>query len=1055
MLSRTLIQIIPYSILRDFMALTNEHLPSTLPSHLYSRQRIGWAALLFAAVFAFLLASFPARNSDVWVHLAAGRSLAHGEYASAEAARSSPGLRGNLTPIYDLVVYGVYSLGGGFALVFGKALAVGAIGLILVLLSRAGSGWWTATVCTALALLAMGARLLLQPAILSCLFLALTFWFVRRRPDASAVQRSSFLPPWPLALLFLIWVNVDGWFILGLGTVAFVWLGEILDYAGGETRRQGDKEIGEGVLSFSLRRLVSLALLTAVCLFNASGVYAFAAAPGLMGWSGAQAAGQVASPFQKDYFAAVGVNAASLAYFPLLGLSLLSFLLNLPRWNWRRFLPWLGLALVSAVQARAVPFFAVAAGPALAWNLQEFLVRHPLRIRPRERIALSFLASLLFIGVLVSAWPGWLQLPPYEPRRWAVELPPSVARGATTIRSWRDDKKLGPDARGLHLSAETANAFAWFCPEEKAALDGGLASAILADQEGKEEWTQRPRVAGANHLIVYDSDHGRLSSILDPLLADPVQWPLLYAEGDLAVFGWRDPDATGKADPFWKLELNLNQLAFDPAPDKKAPPRPSAVKPEAPPFWDAFWKPAPPRPIDQEEANLRLFHADALLRSAGPRQTAQAGWEASQTAALIGAAGGWAGPVDLFDARVRLTMVLTPPARPDYDRNAIPVPERWAVAYQWQYALQQDDTPPALLYLAIRAARRALAVNPDNAQAYEVLGESYLRMIRNTRERAWGARMPQLVQLRRVQASAALNQAISLKPRFAKAHFSLGDLYQEMGCRDLAVEQLRIYVKLIHEAGPEKGVGAAEFRQDESQLHAELSRLSKELDEQETSYTLASSGLSVVDRAFLAFDKGLIGKARDLLLESDVSAFGTRGMELELKLLLQTGRARNVAEWTNSVPEARLGAPTYHWLRAQAFAALGNYAQAGEEFARLAPSWQLDDPNAEHTREALAVLVARRVVEELPIGAPYQLRWPFGRAEYAEGLIALAEEMQKQADILVLRGLVALEEGEATDAGDDFHVALELWGDESKGGGLDFAGRVVAQECMNWLGRKN
>ena len=70
-------------------------------------------------------------------------------------------------------------------------------------------------------------------------------------------------------------------------------------------------------------------------------------------------------------------------------------------------------------------------------------------------------------------------------------------------------------------------------------------------------------------------------------------------------------------------------------------------------------------------------------------------------------------------------------------------------------------------------------------------------------------------------------------------------------------------------------------------------------------------------------------------------------------------------------------------------------------------------------------------------------------------MAALIEEMQKQADILVLRGLIALEEGEVAGAGDDFHVALELWPDEPNGSGMDFAGRVVAQECMNWLGRKD
>jgi hypothetical protein len=49
-----------------------------------------------------------------------------------------------------------------------------------------------------------------------------------------------------------------------------------------------------------------------------------------------------------------------------------SFLLALPRWRWQRFLPWVGLAVLAVLRARAVPFFAVVAGPVLAWNLHDF-----------------------------------------------------------------------------------------------------------------------------------------------------------------------------------------------------------------------------------------------------------------------------------------------------------------------------------------------------------------------------------------------------------------------------------------------------------------------------------------------------------------------------------------------------------------------------------------------------------------------------------------------------------------------------------------------------------
>ena len=120
------------------------------------------------------------------------------------------------------------------------------------------------------------------------------------------------------------------------------------------------------------------------------------------------------------------------------------------------------------------------------------------------------------------AWPGWLQFPPFEPRRWAVETAPSLERGAAVIQHWHEEGKLGPDARGLHLSPETAHAFAWFCPEEKGLLDDGLAAPIRGDSSslfapsGKEgegearDWYERMRSAGINHVIVAPLPSGRI-----------------------------------------------------------------------------------------------------------------------------------------------------------------------------------------------------------------------------------------------------------------------------------------------------------------------------------------------------------------------------------------------------------------------------------------------------------------------------------------------------------------------------------------------------------------
>jgi tetratricopeptide (TPR) repeat protein len=990
--------------------------------------------VLLVAVLAFLLASFPARNSDLWLHLARGRLLAGGD---------SSALADNPSWLCDLLGYGLYSALGGTGLVLAKALLVVALALVLLHLSRAGAGWWVPAFCTALALLAMSARLLLQPATVSYLLLALGLALVRDR-GAAPSRRSSLLPPWSLLVLFAVWVNADGWFVLGLGTLALVALGSVLDDAVGGAP-------GGWARSF-LRWGCWLALAAGACLLNPAHVFAFVLPPELASlgpppWSAART-GAVTSPFQAAYFANLGWSPAALAYFPLLGLSLLSFFPTLPRWHWRRFLPWLGLAVLSAWQVRVVPFFAVVAGPTLAWNLQEFLARDRepgLLRRPAWRgavLAGRALTAALVGGLVVCAWPGWLQAPPFEPRRWDVELAASLEQGAAATRDWLREGRLGDEPRGLHLSAEAANAFAWFCPEEQGVRDDRLAAAFRGEPGAPADRAARMRALGINHVIVYDTDRGRLFATMGRLLEEPQRWPLLYGKGSLMVFGWRDP--SGAADPFRGWQVDLDRLAFHPTDDQRAPRRPADRGPAVRPAWEAFWKPARPRPLDQEEATLHLFHAEALRRLAPPRHLAL--WEASASAGLVAAAGGWAGPGALLDAHLRLTFLRPRVPEPGARFDTLPPPDGLVYVVQQSFTRQRDDTSAALLYLAVRAARRALAVNPDDAQAYLVLGESYLRLLHDTRERVWAEQVSELAQLRRVQASTALNQALTLKPDFAQAHLSLTRLYGEMGYLDLTLEHLTAYLK--HVPGRPRERDAYE---------EQLGPLSREVRKREDRYTLASSGLPVLGRAFKALQLGLAGKARDLLLESNVAAFGERGMALELELLLRTGRAREVREWTGPEQKEVLGA-SYHWLRAQALAASGEYAQAQEEWGLLTRTLgagpQGQEP--EQAREVIALLAGQRVLDEQLGGrsVPDLLRRVFDRSEFRKRVAGLGQGLRREADLGVLRGLLLLEEGDADEAEIAFRQALTVWKDAAaagSGAGLDFNSRGLAQGYLGLL----
>src|SRR5207249_6527989 len=134
-------------------------------------------------------------------------------------------------------------------------------------------------------------------------------------------------------------------------------------------------------------------------------------------------------------------------------------------------------------------------------------------------------------------------------------------------------------------------------------------------------------------------------------------------------------------------------------------------------------------------------------------------WEASQAAGLIGAGSGWLGPYGRIDAVVRLHLY-----RPPILENApLPAITRVALTLYERFVFNRGHAPVGPLYAAIRAARRAVAENPNDANAYLALGQAYAALVETTAEQSWTAQFPQLKRLRELQISAALNRAVAFK----------------------------------------------------------------------------------------------------------------------------------------------------------------------------------------------------------------------------------------------------------------------------------------------------
>jgi hypothetical protein len=101
----------------------------------------------------------------------------------------------------------------------------------------------------------------------------------------------------------------------------------------------------------------------------------------------------------------------------------------------------------------------------------------------------------------------------------------------------------------------------------------------------------------------------------------------------------------------------------------------------------------------------------------------------------------------------------------------------------------------------------------------------------------------------------------------------------------------------------------------------------------------------------------------------------------------------------------------------------------------------------------MALLVGRMLLDgDRQFESPAQVVLvPLTRLQCWKSMPALLEALREQSDVLVLRGLLAMERGRDQEAAKHFRAALDLWRNEAAvtlGSGLDFNGRVLTQHYL-------
>jgi tetratricopeptide (TPR) repeat protein len=1051
-------------------------------------------------LFAFLVSSTAIRNSDFWLHLAAGRLLANGEYPFGTDPFFYTSVHTywvNHAWLFDLGLYAIFQTFGGLGLVLLKALAITALAWLMLRVHRPESPVALPAACTLLALLAMSPRLLMQPSCVSLLLLGISFYLLwRPHSDRTAHPKSEIRNPktWfgfqnadfglshiPLLLVFALWANLDEWFFLGPVLVALFWAGERLDAT---SRRQTPGWLVPAGFAACLLNPHFFRVFTSLPPELTPGVWAseLHGDPRFRIW--------FPLPWQLDYYfdRSAGLNAAGLAYFALVALGLTSFALcrrHLVGW---RLLVWGAFALLSAWHVRTVGFFAVVAGPITALNLQDVAaelaeIRNPkpeirngsLWARMWELVVRIWPGVLLVLGLALAVltWPGWLQAVPHEHHRvaWNVQANPSLQRVAESLHRWRQERLLSEEERVFFVHPDVAHYCAWFAPGEKDLLDirSPLFSRLVPQYEAvcratglgrtdetrkssspvpssEPEWREVLRDYGISVVVVYDAEEQRLYTALHRLGPATAEWDLLRIDGRALVFGWKGSRPGGS---FGRLHFDPRRLAFGPVDyDAALPPAP-AFGPQRSPkpreWWERFLTAAPAPGWQSDAATMYLRYSEERA----PFEQRHA--LASHAAGLVGAAAPGT-PVAIEQVVLRLVQDIP------------------------GFGTRQPDS----LLLAVRAARLAIATNPEDANAWLLLGQAYYALHRATDEISSSGHSHLLGLLRHVQIATALEHALVLDPDLEPAHEGLSVLYGERMFLDAALEYRRHALRLTRRAGPRKrpeGIGETEkaFRQRLKAEETAVRELEQVLQDRKNDYAIRSRAMSgdPMGRAQLALSLGLARVALDdVLLQSPVQTFGGEGARLELEILLQFGQAERVRgmldepemrenrdklEFSRVPAPARPGyLPFYHvaaydWLRFLQSAATGDYAVAAEALEELV---RPQEESSRRARYQLRSVFPLALAAELGLSADPQLLFPRMaiqgiRWDLSRNLTDVSFVSAQRADLHVLGGLLATERGSPAAALQSFNAALAAAAERTPPG--DFASAPLAAAYLRRL----
>jgi hypothetical protein len=319
----------------------------------------------------------------------------------------------------------------------------------------------------------------------------------------------------------------------------------------------------------------------------------------------------------------------------------------------------------------------------------------------------------------VRAWPGWMHPPPGNEAfarhvGWAVEPESGMVRGAEELQAWRtgEQPRLDPETRGLILSLEFASYCAWYAPQEKVYANSryrhhrgeletftdvrkatGLVNVPPEQKPTPKELMDVLQRLGVEYVLTYTGPGDGATARVRARQWSMTQWVSSelwapwYLDGRSTVCGWR-PAPGAEKPSFEAMRLDAVALAFGPDVAKLRPGKVAPVR-RLGGWEEAFLRTPTLTPAAADESlGWQVYRHARIQYVAFVRDEA---WRRLQVLGNA-LAGGWPAAAAGKAAANR----LLPPVPPDDEALAIPI-------------------------LALRAAYRAIAADPDHPDGYWAL----------------------------------------------------------------------------------------------------------------------------------------------------------------------------------------------------------------------------------------------------------------------------------------------------------------------------------------------